>query len=827
MRLALPMIIATCLMSGGHDIVRADVQEAQSQPAARATTTESNPERIAELVGLIEGQNSAAARETGARELLRDGSPEAISRLVAVLSGSNVAARIAVANVIAANGSRIDPALLDGLIPLLAAPDAESVTAAINALAAGGEAATLRLRNSIQADSTPLSAKLAAIRALGMMTELSSVRTLVELLQSTRPELARAACDALESATGARYQGDIAAALAWWRDNGTDSPADWQARQLRRFATERRRLESSLQGLEQRLARSLRDGYQRTPESDRGALVQIYLSDPLAAVQRIGLELAQTETAEARPLRSESLVVVRRLISSDDAGVREAAVQTLAAQRDSTDADRLLERLATERVEPVRRALLNGLGYLGTDSTAVALARQLDGFGGALLGEAITALGRMIERGVIQEATQEELAEVLLARFRETSRENSALRERLLWAMSRLRRAAFAREFVAVLSGQDAAVVRQAAVRGIAALESIPPEAVEAIQRAVADPDASVRRTAVEALGSMGLTDAQVESLWSRLATAVEPDEAVREAAWRAVLRILDDRPAAEIESWVDRLPAGDTNTPRRSTELLTAAIGNATEEPARPEEFGRLRHRIALIRESLGQIDKAIESYTQAIVDFRSASSARLGEAAADFLRLLLVNRRYDAAASRLFQNTADSAAFCEILMREAETRLTDDPATVELSIAMLEAFRAHPPAPLSMEQELAIVAQADRAKKRLAELDARRVDRALEALRSNLDDAAARETILSLGPRAAAALCTELEKVLAVEPPSEHEERLLVELLRAILPEWPGFSPDDDLTTKRQILETARRNGISAVPAGPRPSPSWRFRA
>lgn len=815
MRLAPSLIIAICLGSGGLAPVRTYAQEAQSQPATRTAPAESSPERIAELAALIEGPNSAAARETGARELLRDGSPEAFSQLVAILNGSNTAAKVAIANVFATNGGRVDPSLLDALLPMLAASEPEAVTAAVSALAAGGEPGSLRLKNLIQADATPLSAKLAAIRALGMMTDLSSARTLVGLLQSTRPELARAACDAFESATGIRYQGDIAAALGWWRENGTESPADWQSRQLRRFAAERRRLEGALQGLEQRLARSLRENYQRSPEGDRGALFHAYLSDSLVVVQRVGLELAQAEMAESRALRPEAVGLVRRLMASEDAGVREAAVQTLAAHRDVADADRFLERLATERVEAVRRALLNGLGYLGGDVAAGALARQLDGFSGSSLGEAVTALGRMIERGVVQESTQDEIAGVFLARFRDTPRENGALRERLLWAMSRLRRAAFAQEFVVVLSGQDAAVVRQTALRGIAALESIPPEAVEAIQRAVSDPDASVRRTAVEALASMAPTDAQIEALWSRLARAVEPDEAVREAAWRAILRILDDRPAPEIEAWVERLPAGDSSTPRRSIELLTAAIGGATEEPAKPEEFGRLRQRVALVRESLGQIDKAIESYALAIADFRAASSALLGQAAADFLRLLLVNRRYDEASSRLLSNTADPAVFVAVLTREAEARLTDDPAAVEMAVAMLDAFRARPPAPLPPEQEQAVVALADRAKKHLAELDAGRVDRALDALRSNPDDVAAREQILGLGGRAAAVLCAELEKVLAVEPPNEREERFLVELLRVVLPDWPGFAPDADLATKRQILETARRNGISTVPA------------
>lgn len=827
MRLVRATLIATIIAILSGSLQMAFAQTSQSQPATPAASTETDPKRIADLAAIIDGPNASSARETGARELLRDGSPEALQRLIGLLNGSNSAAKIAIANVIAANGDSIDTALLDALIPTLASPEPEVATAAAAALSVGGEAASERLGAYVQADANPMNARSMAIRALGLTPDYAAVRALVGILDSPKPELARAACDALELAAGQRFQGDIAAARNWWVVNGSESRTKWQSQQLRRMAADRRKFESNQQLLEQRLAKTLRECYQRTPDAERAALIQAYLSDSIVVAQRVGLEIAQSEATDSRPLKPETIGAVRRLLASDDAQVRETATQTLTAIRDPADADRLLERLGVERAETVRRALLNGLGYLGADNAADALLKQIGELNGSLIGEAVTALGRMIERGALNDESLARIAEMLQNRYHATPRENSTLRERVLWAMSRLRRPTFVPIYVEVLSGQDSAVVRQAAVRGIAGLESPPPEAIDALQRAIADPDASVRKAAVETFGGMQLTDAQLEKLWARLATAQEPDEAVREAAWRAALRLLSSRPPAEIEAWVARLPAGDPNTPRRSVDLLMAAIGNAPEDAAHRDEIGRLRKRVAQLRESTGQIDKAIEIYAQALADFRAANSPALAETACDFLRLLLINRRYEAASTQSFAGAATPKDLFAVVTREAEARLTDNPVEVDLAINILDAYREHPAASPTPEIDDAMNALVARAEAHRATLDAKRVERAITALRSNANDAAARETISTLGRRAATPLCAELDKVLAAQPANEAEEQLLVDLLKSVLPDWPGFPPGADTATKKQSLETARRSGQAKGPDTARRQFSTRFRA
>lgn len=789
---------------------------AQPAPTQLSTrTAESDPRRIADLASLIEGPNTPSARETGVRELLRDGSPEALQHLAAFLNGTNSAAKIAVANVIAANGDGVSPELLDALVQALAAPESEVASAAANALSVGGEAASARLIAYVEGDGNPLGARLMAIRALGLSTEFSAVRALAGLLESPKPELARAAGDALELVAGARFGGDASAARAWWIENGSESPAEWQSRQLRRLAMDRRRIETAALAMEQRLAKALRETFQRVPEQERGAVLHTYLTDSLIVTQKVGLELAQGETAESRSLKAESIGVVRRLLGSEDASVREAAAQTLTALRDPSDAERLLERLAVERVDAVRNALLNGLGYLGSDAAADALMRQIPELSDALVSEAVTALGRMIERGVLDGENQGRIAQLLVERYQATPRESSTVRERLLWAMSRLRSASFAPVFVEALTGTDATAVRQAAVRGIAALELRSAEAMAALQGALADADASVRRVAVEALGGMALGDAQITALWERLAIAHEPDEMVRDAAWRAVLRQLSSRPAAEIERWIDELPAGDANTVRRSIDLLNVAIASIQDDAGKRGDVGRMRKRVALLRESAGQIDKAIEAYVQALSDFRATSSPALAESACDLLRMLLVNRRYDAEMGRVLSGAANLSEFTAVVTREAESRLTDDATAAELSCGIVTAFREYPPSALPSDIERALEDLARKVESHRGALDDRRVERAIGALRANAGDAGAREVIATMGHRAVPGLCTQLEQLLTREPANESDERLLSELLKSVLPDWPGIAPGADAAAKKAALESARRSGAKPTSA------------
>ncbi|MBL8879574.1 MAG: HEAT repeat domain-containing protein [Phycisphaerales bacterium] len=804
-------MLAALIAAGGRGGIAA-AQNSHSQPATHQN--DSDQRRIADLASIIEGQNTPAARETGARELLRDGSPAAVQRLAAMLSGKNNPARIAIANVIAANGDGISADLLDALIQALAAPEAEVATAAANALSVGGEPAIRRLITYVQGDGNPSSARVMAIRALGLSTEYEAVRSLVSLLDSPRPDLSRAASDALELVAGARFGGDPKAAQTWWAENGADSPAEWQSRQLRRLAMDRRRIESAVQGLETRLAKALREAYVRVPEPERSGALQSYLTDPLPVTQKVGLELAQSDMAESRPLKPEVIATVRRLLTSEDATVREAAVQTLAALRDPVDAERLLERLTVERLDDVRRALLNGLGYLGSDVAADALMGQIPEFGESLISEAVTALGRMIERGVLDGENQARIASLLLDRYQATPRENAAVRERLLWALSRLRSNSTATVFVEALGGTDAAIVRQAAVRGIAALESPPSDGVAALQGAIADSDASVRRAAVEALGAMSLGDEQITALWSRLAIAQEPDEAVRDAAWRAVLRQVSSKTPAEIERRIDALPAGDANTVRRSIDLLNAAIAGLQDDPARRADAGRMRKRAALLRESAGQIDKAVEIYLQALEDFRATSSTALADSACDFLRMLLVNRRYDVQSGRALSGAATLNDLAAVVSREAAARLTDDAAAVELACGMIAAFREFPPSSLPADIEKSLDELAQRAEAHHAALDESRVERAVAALRVDAGDPGARDVLTSLGRRAVPGLCAQMEQTLAQNPSNQADERLLCDLLKAALPDWPGFAPESDAAAKQAALELARRSATATTP-------------
>lgn len=805
----------------------------QEQPIGPTTSQSAvDQQRLNDLIAVVEGQNSPQARRTGARELLRCAWPEAVPRMAAILRGANRPAKVAVALALSDLPECLVADYTEPLLAMLADGEAEVRLAAAAALATSSEDDVLARLSLLALDSDQaLEARLAAIDTLGMMTRRDAIAVLIDALAKQDSPLAAPALAALERATGQDFQGDFDAALAWWTDAGQTSSAVWHRMQIARLVRQSRAKDQRLQDLEQRLANALRENYVRTPEAQRPALLRTYLADVCAAVRCLGLELVQSALAEGKTLMPETVAHTRELLAAPEPLVRAAAVRTIATLRDPGDAERFWQLLAREHHRDVRAALANGLGYVGTASAAAPLLTLLESHDQIISNAAVTALGRLSERGVLDQPTRAQIASALTARMRLAPVDAHATRERLLWAMSRVGDPRFGAQFVAALDTPDSVAVRLAAVRGIAVMADprtikangqtsqpapgtvgagaegevlSPRELVDALVPLASDPDAGVRRAAVETLAQFATSDAHVEALWARLAADREPEEGIRMAAWRGAVRVIAGRSVDAIESWLERLPGDEAAQRGPAAELLQAAEQNLASKPDRRAESGRVRVRLAAELAALNQIEPAIATYLLAVDDLHAASSPQIAPVALELLRLALLNDRYDAqlAAALAQVNPAlDGQALWEGVAGEIEQRLQPD--EVDCAITMLAALQANPPTSMPADTQQALQDMLERAREVQAAADAALVGAALDELCEKPDDEQARQTILNLGSRAAPTVRDALREALHAEQPDANQIQRLYDLLETLVPDWPGFASDAAREEKLNALD------------------------
>jgi len=704
----LPVLLAALVSSptGGQTTAPA------TQPTTSTSTSTDRLQRINDLLGLIEGNNSLQARQIGVRELLLADWPETPERLAAILSGGNNSAKVAVALTLAEDPTRLDPRYISPLMSSLSSDDAALQQATAAALAAYRDSGVVpRLREIVADAERPLTLRRSALSTLGMMTQRDAVAALVEFLDQVPPSLRKPALDALEQATAMDFQGDAAAARAWWSATREMSLSEWHQRQIERLVRQNRDTLRQVRALEVQLTRSLRDGYLRTSdEAESNRLLQTYLADSLPAVRLLGLELAAAQGPEGRPLSAETIATIRASLTDVSREVRAAAVRTITNLRSAEDGERFIQMLAAERDPGVRLALTNGLGYIGGPTAIAPLLAILRESKGEILDEAVTAIGRLAERDVVGAEDRELIVTALLDHLAAAPEEARASRERVLWAAGRLRDRRFAPLFVSASAGDQPVTIRQAAVRGIAALAD--PTLADSLVSLARDPDVAVRKSAVEALARLGQSEAHLAALWERMALAQEADADVREAAWSGALRLLRGRPAAELVGWAARLPADDPRASDRKLELLQLAAKGLSADPRSVAALSQTQVEIARLHQSAGRAADAVAAYRLALEAAHTAASPEQMQVALGLLRLSLAAGLYDgsvAAALAAANPGVSGDALWAGIQPDIESALNDDRA--DLAITMLSAFIASPPGTLSPGTQEAAAALLERA--------------------------------------------------------------------------------------------------------------------
>lgn len=770
-------------------------ENARSQPT---TSAPADPARLDELLALISGPNAAQVRRTGAKELLRQRWTESARALQGILnSNEDNAARCAVADALADLPEALDASYIEPLAAMLSDDDAAVRKSAAAALSAARSPAVIERLGRLCGDVTmSLPARLAAIETLGQMTEYASVAAIIPSLGDANPEIRNQALLAVQNATGQTFDSPTTAA-GWWEGTRSLPLADWHRNQISRLVARQRSLISELDALRARYERSLRDRFHRAAAADRPALLLGYLADTEVSVRVLALDLVRSQLADRKPPGDEVVARVRELLSDAEPRVRALAAQIVGSLRNSADAAAIAGLLEKESSADVRRSFVDALGQVGGTGDVELLLRLLASVHEPARREVVAALGRLAEREMLDAATKSRVADDLLTAYAGLAA-GDALREGALLAMGRVADARFAAVFTQALDAREPAAIRRAAVLGIESLKNA--DLLAPVVPLAADADATLRKAAIDALAKLGVGDAHFQALWARLAGAAEPSDAVQQAAWGGVTRILTTRPAREIESWVERVPDNGETRLLRQIDLLRLAEQALTGDAAARGELGRVRSLIADRLVAARRTDEALTLYARSVEDLAAVNAPAVGATATSLLRLALANDAYGPAVAAALAPTRaalDAATVWNEVRTAVEARLT--PERLDQALALLTALAAEPPLP----GDSPIVELRARANALLAQREEKAARAAIDVLRQNPADEPARAALLRSGSVGVAVLKGALADVVNADTLDVAQEQLLCELLARLSPAWTRYEAGASKADKLKAIE------------------------
>lgn len=702
---------------------------------------------------------------------------------------------------------------LESLLRLLAQEDSDVWSWAVRPLERLDSPAAVKRFGELLSDaSVPV---IRRERLLNLLTRRlehpAAVETLIALLQDPAEPIRRQAHAWLVRLAGQDLGTEPRNWQAWWQNWQNLPPARRLSAVL---AMTRLQLRHALierdDALQQMLSLSRRL-YDCTPETSRPALLDEFLRDPRAAVRVLGLELVSARIHDRKRIPPEIAARARDLLADDDAAVRAAAIEVIRDLRNPDDAAVLLARLPHEPVPANRLALLNAVGWLGNPQALPLLIetirREQDP---RFVVEAADAIGRLVANGLPDAPPDLEAVLVDLAdRLDALDPAQRDLRVRLLGALVAIADPRLVPTFRRYLASADDAL-RQKAVLGLARTGGA--DALPDLVRMLADPLSQIRLIAVQAIGEHGRDPDHVAALLPRLDPATEGDTVVREAAWKALRQVLARIPPEQRMTWIDRFdPAG--KQPWATEERLATLLGDVEESlaAAQPESLllAQVRRRLAETLIRLGRPGEALPRLRAALPVFAKADPAQAADLAA---RLVDVHLGVDPAGAA---NEAVRLIAQLPSARDAiEQRLTEflqhalNGGTPAAVIAVIEALRAAPAETWSAAFRERLDATARAASDLRQALLRNQLNELLTVLRSG--EAArvesAKAALVALGQDALPALVDALEATVREQPPDAATEAPLLEVVRALAPQWPGYLPTAPTEEKLKAIAALR---------------------
>ena len=595
---------------------------------------------------------------------------------------------------------RLDASFVEPLLGVLGAESEELRNAAARALAEfGGEAVPDRLGNIAADPGLAMTTRLAAVSALAPNTHRRGVvQQLITLLDLDIPEITDRVAATLAPIAWGDLGSNVEKWRSWWSQKSHLSEEQWLAEQLKVYRDRARRTTGEM---EAHIARCERDEvsvtgrireFQRevlrplTPEQREAKLVE-WIDDPLPVVKLASLSFIRSRIAdEGKRPEGDVLAAVLRLLEHDSSPMRREALLIVGNVTDKIVVEAVLARLEREKDKVTRHAVLQALGKLGDPAAIPALVREIasEDSGPTCVREAASALGHVAGKVESSEALAPAAAP-LKNRFLATSPGEPALRAALLAAMAGVADASFLPEFLSAVESDDAGIL-QPAIRGLLALNDS--SKLPRIRTLMNQADPRVRLAAIETVSQLGREDADLEALLTRLNPAIEPNEAVRQAAWRGLRAFLARR------SIPDRIRASE-----RLRELPDLEVRYLEELANEMFTAGENTPNLETVRERLSTILIASGRDAEAIPHLRELYEMRLSRSDP---RAFAVGLQWLEAVLR----APNQQGIADVITRVRKG--TDDEA-VRIEIVDIVSRRVDSPT---------VVADSDRARRLLAEL-------------------------------------------------------------------------------------------------------------
>lgn len=503
----------------------------------------------------------------------------------------------------------------------------------------------------------------AAVAALEPNTHRRDVvAQLMVLLDSDDPQIVERAKSAMEPVIPKSVGRHIADWKTWWAAESRLSEDAWQARQLQLHSDRWRLAEDQLQRkmreaqqkekvLTAQLQKFQREIYRAVSPDQRDTKIVEWLRDPLAEVNQSAMAMIKARIAdEGKRPEGEVLGALLALFEAGSAKSRRDALEICQNLSDPIVVEKILTRLAGEEDLATRRVIFEALGNLDSTQAVPVIVQEIANpqSDPGCVEKAAMALGRISSRADVK-ALVPDAVTVLANRYRSILDHQRSLRASLLNAMVGVADPSFVPVFQAAVEIDDARIVREA-IRGLRVMKDASKR--PRLRTLTTHADAFVRLEAIEALGQLGVEDADLEPLLARLRPTEEPNERARDAAWRGFLAFCARRSMEEQVAMSQRLREMPENEAKYLTVLadILATSSNAVAS------LESVRERLAAVLLTLNRHNDAVVPLQALWEGYCSQDDQRAFEVG---LRLLLATLKSggDSKAARTVQQLVDFA--------------------------------------------------------------------------------------------------------------------------------------------------------------------------
>ena len=641
---------------------------AQSPGQPTSAPTDAAAPELLKLRAVIESPTgSETTRLAGAEELLLSHLPAAGDLIAGLLdTSSDPSVRVvmcrAIERVQANQTGTCEPRMVELLIKLLADPNPTVPPAASAALSTFHDEAVVRRVGEVVRDAVrPLEQRLAAVDALSPSIEFrAAVAQLIDLLNLEEGPVRERVWAALALASRVNYGRNPEAWEAWWREKAALDDAAWLEDRVRllgqrsrdlqlRLETVQRESDTRYKALSRRLGDALRLNYRLTAQdAQRDELLVAWLRDPSIDFRRAALDLVKEQVYEQRRPSEAIRVALRELYADSSPDLRREVLELVAALNDPADMEPIRARLEVENDLSVRETILGVLGKLRNPAAIPVLIGEVADTAAApsCVIKAAQSLATLTRENA-DAALVERAVAPLRARLANAKPDDLRLRGALLGAMAGIGSSEFTPEFESGL-GQEQADLLLPAIRGIVAVQDR--GQLVRLRTLCGHSDAAVRLQAMEAVGVLGEGDGSLEVLAGHLNAAVEPNEAVRTAAWNAFGKLLKREPAENRLKWAARLK----DVPARQIEYLSGLVDDFSAASPVPPQIDEARELLVRLLRAQARYAECVRHLQEIHAAAVARGDARAGESG---LLLLDAMLRGGQTGERLDQLLAELA--------------------------------------------------------------------------------------------------------------------------------------------------------------------------